>query len=97
MLQTNNYKVIGWDLEWKHDGKMKLKGSHEEMLKKVDSIFFNDLEKTSRHLVFLTHDQYLTDENSVKELDLFIGKLQKSQRFQFKKISDYPEINTFLN
>ncbi|MEY8759982.1 polysaccharide deacetylase family protein [Chryseobacterium tongliaoense] len=96
-LQKAGYKVIGWDLEWKPDNTMSLKGNHEAMLKKVDSIFFNDLEKTSRHLVFLTHDQYLTDADSIDELDQFIEKLQKSNRFVFKKISEYPKINEILN
>ncbi|MCD1117098.1 polysaccharide deacetylase family protein [Chryseobacterium turcicum] len=96
-LKTAGYKVIGWDLEWKPTNKMHLKGNHQEMLKKVDSIFFNDLEKTSRHLVFLTHDQYLTDADSIIELDLFIEKLQKSNRFVFRKISAYPKINEILN
>lgn len=96
-LKEAGYKVIGWDLEWKPGQKMALKGSHEAMLKKVDSIFFNDLEKTSRHLVFLTHDQYLTDSDSINELDLFIEKLQKSNRFVFRKISEYPKINEVLN
>jgi hypothetical protein len=96
-LKQAGYKIVGWDLEWKPTDKMVLKGKHEEMLKKVDSIFFNDLEKTSRHLVFLTHDQYLTDADSVNELDLFIEKLQKSNRFIFKKISEYPAINEVLN
>lgn len=96
-LKQAGYKVIGWDLEWKPTNKMALKGKHEEMLKKVDSIFFNDLEKTSRHLVFLTHDQYLTDADSINELDLFIEKLQKSNRFVFRKISEYPKINEVLN
>ena len=96
-LQKAGYKVIGWDLEWKPTNKMELKGKHQAMLKKVDSIFFNDLEKTSRHLVFLTHDQYLADADSINELDLFIEKLQKTNRFVFKKISDYPKINEILN
>ncbi|MEF9478591.1 hypothetical protein OWR28_13595 [Chryseobacterium sp. 1B4] len=76
---------------------MTLKGSHEAMIKKVDSIFLNDLEKTSRHLVFLTHDQYLRDADSINELDLFIEKLQKSNKFVFRKISQYPKINEVLN
>ena len=96
-LKKAGYKVIGWDLEWKPSNKMALKGNHEAMLKKVDSIFFNDLEKTSRHLVFLTHDQYLTDSDSVNELDLFLEKLQKTNRFEFRKISEYPKINEVLN
>ncbi len=96
-LKQAGYKVVGWDLEWKPTNKMILKGKHEEMLKKVDSIFFNDLEKTSRHLVFLTHDQYLADSDSINELDLFIEKLQKSNRFVFRKISEYPKINEVLN
>ncbi len=96
-LKKTGYKVIGWDLEWKHGKAMSLNGDHKNMMKKVDSIFFNDLEKTSRHLVFLTHDQYLTDENSVRELDLFIEGLQKTKRFQFKKISEYPKITETLD
>ncbi|KFC21557.1 polysaccharide deacetylase family protein [Chryseobacterium sp. FH1] len=95
-LQRAGYVLVGWDLEWKPDNQMKLKGSHKEMSKKIDSIFFNDLEKTSRHLVFLTHDQYLQDDDSVKELDLFISGLQNSNRFEFRKISDYPNINDIL-
>lgn len=96
-LKKAGYKVIGWDLEWKPTNKMALKGNHQLMLKKVDSIFYNDLEKTSRHLVFLTHDQYLTDSDSLDELDLFIEKLQKTNRFVFRKISAYPKINEILN
>lgn len=96
-LKKAGYKVIGWDLEWKPTNKMELKGNHEMMLKRIDSIFFNDLEKTSRHLVFLTHDQYLNDEDSINELDLFIEKLQKTNRFVFRKISEYPKINEVLN
>lgn len=96
-LKNAGYKIVGWDLEWKPTNKMALKGNHHEMLKKVDSIFFNDLEKTSRHLVFLTHDQYLTDAESINELDLFIEKLQKTNRFVFRKISEYPRINEVLN
>lgn len=96
-LKGAGYKIVGWDLEWKPTHKMELKGNHQAMLKKVDSIFFNDLEKTSRHLVFLTHDQYLTDADSVNELDQFIEKLQKTNRFVFRKISAYPQINDVLN
>lgn len=96
-LKKAGYKVIGWDLEWKPTNNMALKGNHEMMLKRIDSIFFNDLEKTSRHLVFLTHDQYLNDTDSVNELDLFIEKLQKTNRFVFRKISEYPKINEVLN
>ena len=95
-LQKAGYVLVGWDLEWKPDNKMKLKGTHKDMAKRIDSIFFNDLEKTSRHLVFLTHDQYLQDDDSVRELDLFISGLQNSNRFEFRKISDYPKINDIL-
>lgn len=96
-LQSAGFKLVGWDLEWRATADMKLKNNHAEMIKKIDSIFYNDLEKTPRHLVLLTHDQYLDDEVSVKELDLFIQKLQESQRFVFKKISEYPKINEILN
>ena len=95
-LQRYGYTLVGWDLEWKPTNAMKLKGTHKEMAKRVDSIFFNDLEKTSRNLVFLTHDQYLQDDDSVQELDLFISGLKNSNRFEFRKISDYPNLNDIL-
>lgn len=96
-LQMAGYKLVGWDLEWKPNNKMMLKGSHQNMMKKVDSIFLNDLEKTSRHLVFLTHDQYFQDEESVNEFDHFIELLQKTNKFEFRKISDYPKIKEIPN
>lgn len=96
-LEKAGFKLIGWDLEWKPNQNMKLLGTHEQMLKKVDSIFDNTLEKTHNHLVFLTHDQYLTNQESLQELDLFIEKLQKSNKFVFKKISAYPKINEVYN
>lgn len=96
-LQKAGYKVIGWDLEWMHSKKMGLNGNHQDMIKKVDSFFNNNLTKTPQHLVLLTHDQYLTDQDSVRELDLFIEELQKTNRFVFRKISSYPKINEVYN
>lgn len=96
-LQLAGFKLVGWDLEWRANSDMTLKNNHQEMMKKVDSIFFNDLENTPRHLVLLTHDQYLNDDNSAKELELFIEKMQESNRFEFRKISDYPKIKEILN
>jgi peptidoglycan/xylan/chitin deacetylase (PgdA/CDA1 family) len=52
-LKKAGYKVIGWDLEWRPSQRMTLKGSHEAMLKKVDSIFLNDLEKPQDTWSFL--------------------------------------------
>ncbi|WP_292010578.1 polysaccharide deacetylase family protein [Chryseobacterium sp.] len=96
-LKKAGYKIVGWDLEWRPTSKMTLKGNHEAMIKKIDSVFLNDKEKTSRHLVFLTHDQYLTDTDSINELDMFIEKLQKTNKFVFRTISKYPKINETLN
>lgn len=97
LMEKENFKVVGWDLEWRPTKEMTLKDNHKIMLKKIDSLFFNNLEKTPRHLVILTHDQYLRDENSVKELKFLIASLKKSKRFQFKKISEYPEIEGVLD
>ena len=96
-LYKENYKVVGWDLEWRATKEMTLRDDHKIMLKRIDSLFFNNLEKTPRHLVILTHDQYLRDENSVQELKFLIASLKKSKRFQFKKISEYPEIEGILD
>ena len=97
LMEKENFKIVGWDLEWRPTKEMKLKDDHKVMLKRIDSLFFNNLEKTPRHLVILTHDQYLRDENSVKELRSLIASLKRSKKFQFKKISEYPEIEGILD
>ncbi|MFC6267543.1 polysaccharide deacetylase family protein [Frigoriflavimonas asaccharolytica] len=97
LLYKDGFKVVGWDLEWRPTKDMKLAEDHKVMIANIDSIFKNNLEKTSKHLVILTHDQYLRDENSVKELKLLIASLQKSKKYQFKKISEYPEIRGILD
>lgn len=95
-LAKNGYLLVGWDLEWAHNESMGLDSNHEAMIKRVDYVFKNKLEKTPKHLVLLTHDQYMRDKNSMKELSLFIKKLQKDKRYKFRKMSEYPHINDVL-
>lgn len=95
-LAKSGFKLIGWDVEWRHNSKMGLEGTSSQMFEKITNIFKNDKEKTPRHLVFLTHDQFLYDEKSLNELDQLIEMLQQDGNYEFRKISQYPRINEIL-
>lgn len=96
-LQQNGYTLVGWDLEWHANDDMKLKYSHEKMLEKINSMFKNNIERTSNHMVILMHDQFFQDEDSISELDKLIDELMKNDEYEFRKISDYPNIKSMHN
>lgn len=96
-LHQAGYTLVGWDLEWHSNKEMKLKYSHKTMIEKLNSMFQNQLEKTSKHMVVLMHDQFFQDEDSIEELDKFIDELLKSEQYEFRKISDYPNIKSVRN
>lgn len=93
-LAKNNFVLVGWDLEWKSDSTHSIKESGEEILQQIDEAFEKKRMQTENHLVILTHDQYFRDEDSVKELDFLLEKLNKREDFVFRKIKDYPGITT---
>lgn len=90
LLQDAGYRVVGWDMEWGATKKMHLAGSHEKKLEEVEHYFETGGGKRPGHLILLSHDQYLTDEDSVRELTAFITKLKESGKYRFKKLSEYP-------
>lgn len=91
-LAKHDYKLVGWDLEWKSDSTHKVKNSGEEILQQIDSAFEKNKMQTANHLVLLTHDQYFRDEESVKELDSLLQKLNAREDIVLRKINDYPGI-----
>ncbi len=96
-LAKNEYKLVGWDLEWKCTNESKIKETGEEMMNLIDTAFEKQKMQTQNHLVLLTHDQYFQDSLSIAELDKFLQTLKNREDIVLKKIKDYPGIGTEVN
>ena len=96
-LYKNDYKLIGWDWEWKSDEKNKLKQSGNQLFNEIDSLFLNNKTRTKDHLVLLTHDQYFNDSLSTKELETFVQLLKTRDDIVIRKIKEYPDIKPEIN
>lgn len=95
-LAKNQYKLVGWDWEWKSDDKKGLNQSGDRLFEEIDSLFLNNKTRTRGHLVLLTHDQYFRDSISTKELEKFLKRIKTREDIIIRKIRDYPEIRTVV-
>ncbi|SMC64475.1 polysaccharide deacetylase family protein [Moheibacter sediminis] len=96
-LSKNQYKLIGWDWEWKSDEKSGLKQTGDKLFNEIDSLFFNNKTRTQDHLVLLTHDQYFKDSISTQELEKFLKRIKTREDIVVRKIRDYPDVRTAVN
>jgi len=91
-LQASGFTLMGWDLEWHFDDKMKLTKTSDEMILQVDSMFTNARTKTANQLVLLAHDQVYQKPDDSAELHQFIIKLKAKNEYNFETISKYPDL-----
>lgn len=96
-LAKNDYKLIGWDWEWKSDEKSGLKQTGDKLFSEIDSLFLNNKTRTQDHLVLLTHDQYFKDSLTTKELEKFLQKIKTREDIIIRKIREYPDVRTAVN
>lgn len=96
-LANNQYKLIGWDWEWKSDEKSGLKQTGDKLFSEIDSLFLNNKTRTQDHLVLLTHDQYFKDSISTQELEKFLKKIKTREDIVIRKIREYPDVRTAVN
>lgn len=96
-LAKNDYKLIGWDWEWKSDEKSGLKQTGDKLFSEIDSLFLNNKTRTQDHLVLLTHDQYFKDSLTTKELEKFLQKIKTREDIVIRKIREYPDVRTVVN
>lgn len=96
-LAKNDYKLIGWDWEWKSDEKNGLKQTGDKLFNEIDSLFLNNKTRTQDHLVLLTHDQYFKDSLTTKELEKFLQKIKNREDIVIRKIRDYPDVRSVVH
>lgn len=90
LVQANGFTLIGWDVEWKADGKRRLKKSAAALASEIAAAFAERQTHTDDHLVLLLHDQHYTDRRNVQALEELIGLLKASGEYRFEKVGGYP-------
>lgn len=88
LLQSNGFTLVGWDVEWKANGKRELKKTPTELLVEIDQAFTERLTHTDDHLVLLLHDQHYVDSSNVRALEELIELLKND--YKLEKLSGYP-------
>lgn len=90
LLKSNDFTLVGWDVEWKADGKRRLKCSPEKLIAEMEKHFEQGLNKSHNHLVLLLHDQHFSDSTNLRALEKLMDELMESGEYGFRKVSAYP-------
>lgn len=92
-LDSLGYKIVGWDIEWGQQNKMKApKESVEEMLKKVNQKFEDGSTNQQNTIVILSHDRLFEKKQFADSLSKFISILKQDKRNVFETIDHYPTV-----
>jgi peptidoglycan/xylan/chitin deacetylase (PgdA/CDA1 family) len=92
-LDAAGYKIIGWDMEWHQQAKMKApKESVNEMLAAINTMFDNEATHDARSIVILSHDRLFEKNEYVDSLRRFITELKKDPRNVFETLDHYPTV-----
>jgi peptidoglycan/xylan/chitin deacetylase (PgdA/CDA1 family) len=90
LVQSNGFTLIGWDVEWKADGKRHLKKTAAALASEIAATFAERLTHTDDHLVLLLHDQHYVNDANVQALEALISQLKETGDYRFEKVSGYP-------
>lgn len=92
-LDSLGYKIIGWDLEWGQQAKMKApKESVDEMIKRINQKFDDGNTNQLNSIVILSHDRLFEKKQYADSLTRFISLLKQDKRNVFETIDHYPSV-----
>ena len=89
-LDSANFNIIGWDMEWRYNKKGSPIKSPEAIVLLVDSLFRLNLTVTKNHLVILMHDHMFRTAKDSINLNKMIALLKQNPRYRFEKLTHYP-------
>jgi hypothetical protein len=90
ILFKNDYRVFGWDLEWRHDPKSGAPiQTVEDMNNLIEKLLLEKRTVTENHLVILCHDEMFRKSWEESELKQLIDRL-KLKGSIFGHLSEYP-------
>lgn len=86
------YKVIGWDIEWRHDDKTGAPLQSAVQIKnKIDTLLNEGKTFTPGNIVVLLHDQMFKEKWEESELKTLIDSLRANSNYVFEQIRFYPD------
>lgn len=92
-LDSLGYKIIGWDLEWGQQAKMKApRESVDEMIKRINQKFEDGNTNQPNSIVILSHDRLFEKPQFVDSLRKFVSLLKQDKRNVFETIDHYPTV-----
>ena len=92
-LDSMGYKIIGWDLEWAQQNKVKApKEPPEEMVKRINQKFDDGNTNQQNAIVILSHDRLFEKKQFADSLARFISLLKQDKRNVFETIDHYPSV-----
>lgn len=91
-LFAHEYKVVGWDIEWKLGKDKLLTKSAAEIANEIDQYINENKTLTENEVVILLHDQHFANAENTRQLDTLLGILVSNENYDFKKISQYPNL-----
>ncbi|WP_158559410.1 polysaccharide deacetylase family protein [Deminuibacter soli] len=95
LLDSLQYNVIGWDVEWNFNHKTaRPVQSVTSMLKLVEEAMNRGESHTKKHVVILSHDRMFRHPEDADSLYNFINTLKQNPRYVFETITSYPKLKT---
>jgi len=92
LLEKNNYKLYGWDIEWQHNAKDGTPiQSVDAMTKEIEIRLENGNTFTKDNIVILLHDEMFQKKWEESELKQLIDKLRTHENYVFEHIRFYPD------
>jgi peptidoglycan/xylan/chitin deacetylase (PgdA/CDA1 family) len=92
-LAAAGYSIIGWDLEWRQQAKMKApEQSVDEMIKIINQKFDDEATYQPNAIVILSHDRLFERKEYADSLTKFINLLKQDGRYVFETLDHYPSI-----
>jgi hypothetical protein len=92
-LDSMGYKIVGWDLEWGQQNKVKApRESAVEMVKRINQKFDDGNTNQQNAIVILSHDRLFEKKQFADSLAKFISLLKEDKRNVFETIDHYPTV-----
>lgn len=91
MLYTNEYKIYGWDVEWRINGPSgKPVQSVNEIYTRIRNFMDNKSSMEPNNVVLLMHDDMFQNKKGQQLLSSLIDTIQTTTDYRFEFIRDYP-------
>ena len=92
-LDANGYKLVGWDMEWGQQSKMKApRESVDEMIRNLNQKLDDGSTNEQNMIVILSHDRLFEKQQYADSLRKFIRILKQDNRNVFETIDHYPTV-----